>query len=85
MLKLKKEKQKTESEKQLDNLKAELRECNTLLKRSEDKFHFATDENLIEARIYEMKYLSKHRDYIMSQIKGIVYRESRNFNFQEIV
>ncbi len=78
MLKLKKGKERTErteKEIRLDNLKQELKECNILLKRSEDNFRFAVDENLIEARIYEIKSLAKHRDYLLATIKENIAEE----------
>lgn len=56
----------------LNALKEELRRCEKLITQSMTMFDMATDENLIEARIYEIKSLNKHRDYLLSGIKQLV-------------
>ena len=62
---------------QINLLKEELRHCETLMKRTEMLFEMAVDENLIEARIYEMKSLAKHYDYLISSIRELVQEEPR--------
>ena len=47
------------------------------MKRTEMLFEMAVDENLIEARIYEMKSLAKHYDYLISSIRELVQEEPR--------
>ncbi|MBQ8604089.1 MAG: hypothetical protein IJ410_04515 [Oscillospiraceae bacterium] len=66
----------TQKQKQINDLKDELRYCETLMKRTEMLFEMATDENLIEARIYEMKSLSKHYDYLISSVRRLMQEDT---------
>ncbi len=72
----------TENQKQINALKEDLRSCQRQMKRARALFEMATDENLIEAKIYEMKSLAKHHDYIVCSIKSLMEteKESRAVN-----
>ncbi len=67
----------TSKQKQINELREELRNCEMLLKRTEMLFELATDEKLIEARIYEMKSLSKHYEYLISSIRALMQEDSQ--------
>ena len=67
----------TPRQKQMNILKEDLRHCEMLIQRTQMLFELATDENLIEARIYEMKSLSKHYDYLISSIRALAVEESQ--------
>lgn len=69
----------TQKQKQINELKEELRSCQRQMKRTRTLFEMSTDENLIEARIYEMKSLAKHHDYIVSAIRDLMETEQKNF------
>ncbi len=77
MKKLSKKEVTTPRQNQINILKEDLRHCEMLMKRTEMLFELATDENLIEARIYEMKSLSKHYDYLISSIRALVQEETQ--------
>ncbi len=66
----------TEKQRRILLLKEDLKECRQRQKRCEMLFELTTDENLIEARIYEMKSLAKHRDYLMSQLREMMSSEN---------
>ena len=69
----------TQKQKQINELKEELRSCQRQMKRTRTLFEMSTDENLIEARIYEMKSLAKHHDYIVCAIRDLMETEQKNF------
>ena len=46
-----------------------------MMKRTEMLFEMATDENLIEARIYEMKILAKHYDSLIASIRSLMQED----------
>lgn len=71
-----KKKVMTDRQKQIDRLKQEIRNCERLMRRTEAMFHMTVDDNLIEARIYEMKSLAKHHDYLISTLRSLVYTEA---------
>lgn len=69
-----KKKELTPQQEKIKKLTDELKYCEKLMKNAENNFHMVTDEMLIEARIYEMKSLSKQQDYIISALKQLVYQ-----------
>lgn len=66
----------TPRRRQLQRLKEELRRCDMMIKQAVSLFELSDDEDLIEARIYQMKSLAKHRDYILNCIRSMAARES---------
>ena len=60
----------------VESLKEELRECAAMMKSCRSLFDLAEEDDLIEARIYQMKSLSKHYDYLMGRIRRLAVRES---------
>ncbi len=68
---------------QLKMLKEDLNECRKEMKRVEMLFSLTTDENLIEARIYQMKSLVKHHDYITATIRRLMEKEKTPENTTE--
>ncbi len=58
-------------EKEKAELIDELHHTQKLLKQAEMMFHMTVDEDLIEARIYQIKSLAKHQDYIISAIRRL--------------
>lgn len=77
MKRLSKKEVTTPRQNQINILKEDLRHCEMLMKHTEMLFELATDENLIEARIYEMKSLSKHYDYLISSIRALMQEEAQ--------
>lgn len=65
----------TPREKQINELKDEIRNCERMMRRTEMMFHMTVDDNLIEARIYEMKSLVKHHDYLITTLRTLMYGE----------
>ena len=63
----------TPRERQINELKAEMRSCEQMMRQTEQLFHMAVDENLIEARIYQMKSLAKHYDYLLATLRRLIY------------
>ena len=57
-------------------LKEELKNCERLLKQTEMLFHMTVEEDLIEARIYELKSLAKVRDYLIGSIRQLAQAEN---------
>lgn len=82
MINFRKKEVLTPRQRQIKRLKEDLRYCETQIKRTTMLFELATDENLIEARIYELKSLSKHHDYLTSSIKKLMLceEEKRTIN-----
>ncbi|MBR5520693.1 MAG: hypothetical protein IKU54_01725 [Oscillospiraceae bacterium] len=66
----------TPRQKQLNSLKEDLRHCEMLINRTHRMFEMAVDETLIEARIYELKSLIKHHEYLMSAIRDLALQEN---------
>ena len=66
-------KQLTPLRQQINELKDEIRECQTMMKSCRTMFEMADDDNLIEARIYQMMSLSKHYDYLMGRIRQLTF------------
>ena len=58
-------------QKQKEELICELRYTQKLLHQAEMMFHMTVDEDLIEARIYQMKSLAKHQDYLISALRRL--------------
>jgi len=67
----------TDRQKQIKELTADLRYCQYQMKRCRQLFELTTDENLIEARIYEMKSLAKHHDYLVGAIRSLTKEEKQ--------
>ena len=61
----------TPLEKEKEELIYELRHTQKMMKQAEMMFHMTVDEDLIEARIYQIKSLAKHQDYIISAIRRL--------------
>ncbi len=61
----------TPRQKQKEELIDDLHTTQKLLKQAEMMFHMSVDENLIEARIYQMKSLAKHQDYLIASIRRL--------------
>ena len=55
--------------KKREELINELRDVQKLMKQTEMMFHMTVDDDLIEARIYQLKSLAKHQDYLISRLK----------------
>ncbi len=55
--------------KEREELINELRDVQKLMKQTEMMFHMTVDDDLIEARIYQLKSLAKHQDYLISRLK----------------
>ena len=64
-----------EKEIKIENLREELRNCELMINRAQRMFDMTTDELLIEARIYEIKSLLRHHDYLINRLKQLVYEE----------
>ncbi len=62
----------------INDLKEEIRNCEIMLKRAEEMFDMTTDDYLIEARIYEIKSLIKHHDYLIRTLKQLMQKETIN-------
>ena len=75
---LKKKELLTADQQRLLQLKSELRNCEKLLKQTEMLFHMTVDENLIEARIYELKSLSKVQDHLISSIRQLTAKQTES-------
>lgn len=78
-------KKEVKSEKQIliDQLTEELRHCEKLLKNTEMLFQMTVDEDLIEARIYELKSLAKVQDHLicsLRQLMGVTATEKETVN-----
>ena len=78
-------KKEVKSEKQIliDQLTEELRHCEKLLKNTEMLFQMTVDEDLIEARIYELKSLAKVQDHLicnLRQLMGVTVTEKETVN-----
>ena len=58
-------------QKQKEELISELRDTQRLLKQAEMMFELTVEDDLIEARIYQIKSLSKHQDYLIATLKGL--------------
>ncbi len=67
-----KKEEKSERQKLIEQLTAELRNCERLIKNTETLFHMTVDENLIEARIYELKSLAKVQDHLISSLRRLM-------------
>lgn len=48
-----------------NDIKNELKETSEQIKRAETRFNFLTDENLIEAQIYELRALRARYSYYL--------------------
>ena len=70
-----KKKKTTETHRQIDELKEELRSCERLMRRNQAMFEMTVDDSLIEARIYEMKSLAKHHDYLLKSLRRLMQTE----------
>lgn len=79
-------KEPSPKEKRLAGLKEEIRNCERMIKRARMMFEMSDDENLIEARIYELKGLSKHYDYLIRQARRLENGddESKTVNMQVV-
>ena len=66
-----KKKKLTPFEEKVNGLKEELKECQQMMKSCKTMFELADNDDLIEARIYQMKSLAKHYDYLMGQIRRL--------------
>ncbi|MBE6866373.1 MAG: DUF2508 family protein [Oscillospiraceae bacterium] len=58
-------------QRQKEELINELRDTQKLLKQAEMLFEMTVEDDLIEARIYHIKSLAKHQDYLISALKGL--------------
>lgn len=58
-------------QKQREELIKELRDTQRLLKQAEMLFEMTVEDDLIEARIYHIKSLAKHQDYLIALLKGM--------------
>lgn len=65
----------TPRQERIKELKEELRNCERLLKQTEMIFHMTVDEDMIEARIYELKSLAKVQDYLISSLRKLMSAE----------
>lgn len=75
MFKFSKKEVLTQKEQKIEELKEELRNCELLINRAQQMFDMTTDEMLIEARIYEIKGLLRHHDYLINTLKNLIYEE----------
>ncbi len=66
----------TDRQKQINELKEEIHNCEILMHRTETLFHMAVDDSLIEARIYQMKSLAKQHDYLIKKLRRLMYTDS---------
>ena len=66
----------TPRQQRISELKKELKNCERLLKQTEMLFHMTVEEDLIEARIYELKSLAKVRDYLIGSIRQLAQAEN---------
>ena len=66
----------TPRQQRISELKEELKNCERLLKQTEMLFHMTVEEDLIEARIYELKSLAKVRDYLIGSIRRLAQAEN---------
>ena len=69
---LKKRKELSERERNIQKLKEELRICDERIKSCQTVVEFVTEDRLIEAQIYQMLSLAKHREYLLSGIKSLM-------------
>ena len=81
---VKKQEKLSPKEQKLMRLKAELRNCEKLLKQTETLFHMTVDEHLIEARIYELKSLAKVQDHLISSIKQLMAVQSTEAEVESV-
>ena len=81
---LKKKESLTADQQRLLQLKNELRNCEKLLKQTEMLFHMTVDEDLIEARIYELKSLAKVQSYLISSIKQLVESQATESDLESV-
>ena len=81
---LKKKESLTADQQRLLQLKSELRNCEKLLKQTEMLFHMTVDEDLIEARIYELKSLAKVQSYLISNIKQLVESQATESDLESV-
>ena len=81
---IKKKEQLTAQQQRLEQLKKELRDCERMLKQTEMLFHMTVDEDLIEARIYELKSLAKVQSYLISSIKQLVETQNAESSLESI-
>ena len=81
---LKKKELLTADQQRLLQLKSELRNCEKLLKQTEMLFHMTVDEDLIEARIYELKSLAKVQSYLISNIKQLVESQATESDLESV-
>ena len=66
----------TPRQQRISELMEELKNCERLLKQTEMLFHMTVEEDLIEARIYELKSLAKVRDYLIGSIRQLAQAEN---------
>ena len=81
---LKKKELLTADQQRLLQLKSELRNCEKLLKQTEMLFHMTVDDDLIEARIYELKSLAKVQSYLISSIKQLVESQATESDLESV-
>ena len=81
---LKKKELLTADQQKLLQLKSELRNCERLLKQTEMLFHMTVDEDLIEARIYELKSLSKVQSHLINSIKQLMATQAVETNPESV-
>ena len=67
--KLENESLNTKIEKELTEIKNELRETAEQISRAETRFNYLTDEHLIEAQIYELRALRARYSYYLKLAK----------------
>ena len=58
-------------QKQKEELIKELRNTQRQLKQAEMLFEMTVEDDLIESRIYHIKSLVKHQDYLIGLLKGL--------------
>ncbi len=72
-------KEQSPKEKRRRTLKEEIRNCEKMIRRAQSLFELSTDGDLIEARIYELKSLNKHYDYLISCARRLEETEEKDF------
>lgn len=77
---LKKRKELSERERNIQKLKEELRICDERIKGCQTVFEFVTEDRLIEAQIYQMLSLAKRREYLLSGIKSLMSEQAGEKN-----
>lgn len=75
MLNLRKNNVLTPAQKRINELKEELKYCQQQIERTATLFELATEDELIEARIYELKSLVVHHDYLTKTIKELMMQQ----------